>query len=293
MKKVLILVVSSFLLVSCFNKEPDTPPKQVKEVRKVRDFTRIDVQGNVDLTLRNSPQYQVVVEGLNTYVEKAYTVNKQGTLEIESHNPVKVSVSLPVLRSLVTVSKMPVAARNFRTSQLDLNVDSDAHVSLSGKIGLRNVHIAGSPTVEVKGLSSRDMNVVMKGFPRVSLRGVANLKSMRVSGDGSFNLSKVNSPLLDIKVRDKAKVELVGTVRTLHLDLYNDTEFEGRDLVVQKAMVKTYDKSVAKIYVKRSQNTLASDGSSIYFYNEPYFMANHMAENGAVLHLNEGFDPGN
>ncbi len=292
MKKVLILVISSFLLVSCFKKEEAAPPaKQVKEVRHVKDFTHIEVRGSASVVLKNASKYQVVVEGVSTYVAKTDTINDAGTLKIYAHDPVTVTVSMPVLRSLAALGQKTVSAKNLKTSQLDLVVDGKGKVALNGRIGLRNVHLTGFVTVDVNGVSSRDMSVVMKDFPIVNMSGVANLKSMRVGGEGSFNFSQVNSPLLDIKVRDKAKIELAGKVRTMHLDVYDDADFDGESLMVQKAMVKTYDQSVARINVMRSQNTLANNGSSIYFYNEPRFMSNHMAENGAVLHLNKGMRP--
>ena len=81
----------------------------------------------------------------------------------------------------------------------------------------------------------------------------------------------------------KAKVDLAGVVRFLHVVLHDNSELDGRYLRVQKAYVKAFDTSLIRLQPIKQLNAYAAQNGHIYYYSEPHFKAAYMSEHGAVL----------
>ena len=80
---------------------------------------------------------------------------------------------------------------------------------------------------------------------------------------------------------------MAGIVGTLDMELQGSARFNGRYLRGTDVFAKTYDHSVADICVTKTQHTLASNSSNIYFHNLPKMKADFMAFDGAVLDMRD------
>lgn len=289
MKKTLLVVLLTTIAVSgcIMKKQPTTSIKPVSETRKVSDFSALYLKGKAFVTIKNSPSYQVTLTGYPKALKKVKTKKEQDALILSAEQPVKVTIAMPLLTRLYSAGSVTIKGKNIKSSQFDLTATEKSQVNLEGRLDLRNLQMSGMTKAHIKGVSSRDLNVMMQGAPNVVMTGTADLHNVRIGGQGHFKFQWANSKLLDIKAKDKAHVEIAGKVRSFHLHLFDEAKFDGRQLKADKAMVKTSGMSVAKIFTINSQSALASDGSSIYYYNPPKFKTSHMAENGAILRLHD------
>ncbi|MEE9451751.1 MAG: DUF2807 domain-containing protein [Gammaproteobacteria bacterium] len=178
-----------------------------------------------------------------------------------------------------------VFAGNLDSALLDVTVDTQGTVSLAGKIGLRELSVQGSGKVDIDGIVSRELAVTLEGSAKVVLHGHADLETLDYTGSGEIIFPTVNSTELDINGSGSAYVELGGKVNKLNVKLNDSALFNGKSLVAQQANIKTYQQSLAEIHVVGAQEALASDESNIYYYQEPKFKANYMAEDGSVLYM--------
>lgn len=297
MKKPLFLLISLSLLFGCtIKKQAVVNKKIIIEKRKVARFSEINVQGDINLTIKRGKTFSLALKGDANAVRYVKTNSHQGILSIETTKyhqkyPHKISATVvtPVLNKLVYHGSGDIFAKNFSSSVLDISIETDGDVFLKGKMGARDLRLKGRGSISLNGVSSRNLAINMAGKPRVNLRGMANLRQLHAKGDGSLNFFWVDSPYLDIKAYDKSFISLAGKVGTLHAILHDKAQLDGRYLRINKSMVKTFDNSIARIQVIKSQSSVAMDDSNIYYYNHPAFKSTYMAHNGAVLDMTQNW----
>lgn len=292
MKKVLFFALFLIISLGCTKQTPKpSKPTSSVETRKVHGFSALVVDGLFNLKLKNSKHYRLVLKGRSDDLKTVTTKVKDNTLYIKrlagTNLPIDATLYSPKLTSITFNSEGQLHAPHYKTALLNLYSDEGGTIYLNGKVGLKHLNIHGNAHVNIRGVSSNNLTINMEEKPHVSLTGIANLRHLDFSGDGFLNAYWLDSTELDIKGSGKAQVKLAGIARILNIELHDAAQIDARYLRARNAYVKTFDESIARVAVTRSQNTLASDHSTIYYYNEPSFQATHMAENGAVLDMNQ------
>ncbi|PYD07384.1 hypothetical protein DND36_32545, partial [Pseudomonas savastanoi pv. glycinea] len=137
---------------------------------------------------------------------------------------------------------------------------------LAGNIGLQKLEAVGNGVTQINGVSSRNLQIVLKGDPKVLISGFVNLRQLDMYGKGTLSLYWIKSDTLTIRAKKAAKIQLAGIVNRLDVELWDFAQFKGKYLRAQRSFVKTHDKSVAEISAVNHQSSLATDASDIYYY---------------------------
>lgn len=184
-----------------------------------------------------------------------------------------------------------VMADNLQSSMLDLSINNTGKTILLGKFNLRKLLVSGSGFTQISGVTGHGCQIKLTGKPHVRVAGIINVSSLYMAGKSSLSLYWVKSNYLKIRAKDNAFLQIAGTVGTLDLALDDHARFNGRYLRGTDVFVKTFGYAVADICVTKTQHTLASGASNIYFHNLPKMKADFMAWNGAVLDMREWESP--
>lgn len=283
--------------------------QQVRHVprsyRSFPAFSSIKATGNFSLTIvPSTKKHQVLLSGdeaaiadMSTYVVNDTLYLRQQVLQDKTKDQVKnrlektkypnlmVTVYVSTLHHLSYSGTGTIRANHLKSPALDLLLNHNGDVYISGHIGLHQLQLKGNGRTVVKGIDSRDMHITMDGRPHVELHGTVNLQNLNYQGQGSLYLYWVGSHDLNVVGKGDATAHLAGVVNTLYVSLYDRATLDAKYLRAQEVFVKAFDATTAEIQAIDTQNVLASDRSTVYFYKDPKLDASFMAYQGAVLDM--------
>jgi predicted small secreted protein len=220
MKKLLSLLVlpAAFLTAGCSNDGDvfgpsvrGTGPTQT-EVRTLNSFERLELKMDAEVFVSQGSPQQVRVEAQRNILDVLETEMNGDKLEIEygrvnvrSHDPVRIYITVPTLRELEVSgsgkasSTAPLTATSFRagvsgSGELNLNfaqvdalrtnVSGSGEARLSGNAPSHNVNISGSGRVSAYDLTTLDTYVSISGSGRSYVRAARTLNA-DINGSGS------------------------------------------------------------------------------------------------------------
>lgn len=297
-----LLILSVFLLTGCGHHRDKLPPApevqysghSIKQFKKVHEFTQVDVQGRLNITLhtgyknpqilltgdaRDLAQVNAVVNGTTLYLSLGNGYPRYGEVHADIRGR--------FLNRLSYEGSGVIKGNQLHTRFLELYLANQGTTQLGGSIGLQKLEVAGTGLTQISGITSHDVQIRLKGKPKVQLTGFVSLSKLNIDGAGWLSLYWVKSNNLTIRAKKAAKIQLAGIVNRLDVELWGAARFKGRYLRAQRSFVKTHDNSVAEISSVNHQSNLATDASDIYYYNIPNTRADFMAFNGSVLNMRE------
>ncbi len=290
-----LIIVS---LTGCTLWHHETQSPQVQDSNHMGTFSRVEVDGDINVTLYTGDSHpRVVLFGDAAEKSRVKIVVKNGLLQIKkgkstvNPGPIRAEIHARYLTDFTFKGKGVITGKGIQSRLMDITIDNDGQTQLQGHMALRNLTIKGSGHTQIEGLQGRIVNIKLAGSPHVQLSGVVELTSLNLEGKGWFSLYWVKSNALKLWARDDVFVQLAGRVQNLDIELWNNAHFNGRYLRGISVFAKTHDCSTADISVVEKQHTLALDSSNIYFYNLPEMKADFMAYNGSVLDMREWESP--
>jgi len=261
-------------------------------------FTRVQVDGDIDVALYTGDMNpRVILKGTPADKARIKLAVKNGVLHIaESKKHPLGDRSLAEIRTHYLTSFTyqgtgTITANNIQSRMLDLSIDNNGDTTLQGNMTLRKVNIAGTGRTQLSGLHGQIIQLKLTGSPHVQLRGDVDATLVNAKGNAWLSLYWVKSNAIKIRARGNAFIQMAGVAELLDVELWDAARFNGRYLRGMRVFTKTHGTSIADISVIRTQHTLASDSSNIYFHNLPEMKADFMAYNGAVLDLREWDSP--
>lgn len=280
------------------------------DTRSLRYFSNVNIKGKIDTVLKpvkrgasiritadsrdlSLIKTKVVNDTLYVWIEKRYH-QKRGTFKKRPyplHGPVDISISVVQLNGLSFKGRGDIVGRGIYSSNMDIDVDAVGKLTLTGKIGLRKLHVKNENIVNIKGVTSEYLDIEMdngedvKRGPDIRMEGFVDLKEVRFAGNGNLSLFWIDSPTLLVNGYGTASIHLAGYVNLLNMNLYNYAEMDGQYLRVRKAYIKTAGHSLARLQPIKQLNVLATGWSNVYYYNVPDFKAQFMTGNGSVLNF--------
>ena len=271
------------------------PPMQGgPQAQTTEPFTRVIVKGNIDVALYTGDTHpRVILHGDPRSMPDVQATVRNGLLYINvgkgspHFGRVRAEIRTHYLTLFDYQGAGKVTADKLQSGMLDLSIDNSGETIINGKISLRKLLVAGSGYTQINGITGQTCQIKLSGKPHLRLSGIINLSSLNMSGDSAISLYWVKSNVLKIRAKDKAYIQMAGIVGTLDMELQGSARFNGRYLRGTDVFAKTYDHSVADICVTKTQHTLASNSSNIYFHNLPKMKADFMACNGSVLDMRE------
>lgn len=274
------------------------PIQRSMQPRLVEPFTRVVVNGNIDVTLyTGDPHPRVILQGDARNLSDVQTTVRDGLLYVNIGKGyphlgrVHADIRTRYLTSFAYHGAGKVTADNLQSGMLDLSIDNKNETRIKGNIALRKLIVAGSGDTQISGIKGRMCQIKLTGSPRVKLAGIIDITSLNMAGKSFLSLYWVNANVLKIRAKDKAFIQMAGVVETLDLALDDHARFNGQYLRGTDVFVKTFGHARADISAIKTQHTLASGASNIYFHNLPKMKADFMAWNGAVLDLRNWNSP--
>jgi hypothetical protein len=304
LKRCSLLILMVFFLASCMfhhgdKKRPvpiaSLPAKKVTEHRRFSSLSRVEVQGQINVTLHTGYRKpQIVLRGDSRDLAQVKTVVSVNGLLLSlgrgypQYGQIHVDIQARELNSFTYKGGGLVDGSQLYTRFLDLYLENRGVTKLGGTIGLRRLEVVGKDNfTEISGINSQNLQLYFVGSPRVQLSGVANISNVVINGSVSLSFYWIKSDFLTIRAKNKANIHLAGAVNRLDVELWGNARFMGRFLRAQRSFVKTHGHSVAEISSWNHQSTLATDASDIYYYTLPNTREDFMAYNGSVLDMRE------
>jgi hypothetical protein len=261
-------------------------------------FNRIQIEGDINVELYTDNRTpRVILHGQSANQNNTNITTDNGLLLIRkiksrhSSSPITVEIHTHYLNSLTYRGHGNIIGHQLQSKLMDLSIDNDGRTSLEGNMILRNVSIKGHGETIISGVHGHIMKLNMIGYPRIQLTGEMDINALDLTGHGWISIFWVQSKVLKIHAADHVSIQMAGRVELLDIELWDFAHFNGRYLRGNTVFAKTHGRSIADISVIRTQHTLASDSSNIYFYNIPVMKADFMAYNGSVLDMREWESP--
>lgn len=290
-----------FTLTSCshFHKSTERNPAPHPKKTSVQHptelsapFTRVYIDGDVDVNLHTGARKSYVkLYGSPENAPYIVTNVQNGVLRIfvskkrPFNGPISADIYTKYLVGLQYYGTGKIVGNNIRSGSLDLALKNHGTTNINGQIILNRLLVAGSGQTNISGLTGRGAHIRIKDSSQVHLNGTLNVASINLSGKSALELYWVQSNNLRIRAKNKSLIKVAGVTNVLDVVLKNKAHFNGHYLRAQDVFVKTYNKSVADITALKTQHTLASNTSNIYFYNPADIKTDFMAHNGAVLDM--------
>lgn len=274
-------------------------PRPQRIYNHLATFYSIKGSGNFSLEIRPARKApRVVLEGDDAGVAMMSVFSTNDTLYLRREEPevkkgetpplptpVKVIVYAPPLMQLVYSGVGNIHATHFHSPGLEMILNHEGTVEISGRIGLRQLILRGRGQTIIRGVDSRNLNIVMSGGSFVQLRGIVNLTNLDIDGQGYLDLYWVNSRMLTIIGRGSAGMRLAGIADKFYVQLFDRAKMDAKYLRTNETFVETWGYSTADVRVAKDQNAVARDASTVYFYKEPQLEASFMAAHGAILDM--------
>ena len=170
----------------------------VTQTRMVGDFSRLEVDGSIDLEVRlsNRPDPGVRVTAGEKTIDRIRTEVREDTLRLSTHseglvigpNPigdVSVSLGVPALAGLEVVGDGSVSLSGLSAKRLELRVRGSGDITARGRVDALEVEIDGSGDTNLAGLSAQTAQVRTDGSGRIDLR-VSELLEIVSEGSGDI-----------------------------------------------------------------------------------------------------------
>lgn len=306
----LILCISSaciLSLTSCARLHHTTPaPSKVysapiqngMQTRIIAPFTRVQVDGNIDVTLYTGDSNpRVILHGDANSLPDVETTVSNGLLHVNvgkgypHFGRVRIEIHTHYLTSFSYHGMGEIVGNNLQSRMLDLSINNKGKTVLQGKIALRKLTISGSGNTKISGVTGHLCQMKISNKAHVQIDGSLDVASLDMEGNSWISLYWMQSRSLKVRARDHAFIQMAGIADLLDVELWDKARFNGRYLRATRAFIKTHDNSVADVCVLKTQHTLASDASNIYFHNLPNMKADFMAYNGSVLDMRDWDTP--
>lgn len=280
-----------------FVQRPRSAPSLAAPVHAVqgplRAYTRVEVEGPLDITLHTGRSAAVQLQGDPRDSAAIAWGVRDGVLKIKpekgypKYGPVHLDLSMRVLRSFVYHGTGTIRGQQLDSQALNLLIDNRGYTDLEGHLQLTCLVLRGRGETLLRGITGRLPILRLAGAARAKLSGVLDIGSIEMRDQSWLSIHWIESRALRVKMQDHAFMQLAGVVDWMDAQIHDNARFHGRYLRVTNAFVKTFQHAVAEISAVRRQHTFATDASQIYFYNLPQMKADFMDVNGAVLDLRE------
>lgn len=264
-----------------------------RKLQTTPSFSQVNIRGQLNVHLHTGAKRStLIIQGDPRDVANLHWVVQREKLHMVLANgypkyaPIEVDISTNLLSRLIYRGSGSIVGRELRSSQLDLDINNrKGTTDLEGQLHLHQVKLDGSGTVYIKGGASRDLDLTLKHKTRVQMVGTYGLHKLTMRDCSWLTLYWIKTDHLSLVLYRRARVQIAGTSRLLEATLYGNAQLNARYMRVKEAFVKTHGESVADIAVTRSQHTLATGDSHIYYHEKPKYQTDFMGDNGSVLNL--------
>ena len=179
MMKKLIILISTFLIISCnacsyssmngFGKTIKGSGNIIKESRTLSDFHAVKIIGSVDADITSGDSFSCRVKGDDNLVPLVETAVNNSTLEISlegsysTKSPLVVYIEIPVLEKAQIIGSGDMLITDLKQDKIVMIISGSGDITALGKVGFLDARVSGSGDLSLKKLQANHANVTING----------------------------------------------------------------------------------------------------------------------------------
>jgi hypothetical protein len=200
-KKLLVMALGAVLLAGCgtvsvisnLSSGPQTQGsgKLTTVTRQVGSFKKVQLDGSLDADISIGKKSDLKIVGDDNIVPMVKSEIKGDTLRIyiegnySTHNPLKVSFSMPELQGAALNGSGDLAIHGFHGKELNLALRGSGDVTADGSADTLVTSLAGSGDFHLFGLPARNVHISIHGSGDAEVNATSSLQAA-ISGSGDI-----------------------------------------------------------------------------------------------------------
>jgi len=143
--------------------------RDATETRDLDDFTRIVIEGAMDLTVEVGKSQSVKITGDDDYLNRVETKVEGNTLYLSQEGrrwhdvEVDVEISVRKLEGIFLEGAADIVATGIESNEFDLEIDGAGDVTLEGTCGALTIEINGAGDVDAEDLKCKSVDATING----------------------------------------------------------------------------------------------------------------------------------
>lgn len=244
----------------------------ITEERSVPDFTKIEIQGSVDVVYTQGSSVQVKVKGESKEVAQVITKVQNSTLIVDYRNN---RTWFSGTSDLVVFAKSPVLT----SVKIAGSGDFETENRVKGDKFSLAVHGSGDSQCR---LDADDLEVKVHGSGDVSFSGVNNRMHITVNGSGDVDGEDINLEEATIKQYGSGDVKVEGTARNLNLSQSGSGDCHARHLEAENAEIRKSGSGDAIITARKRISVQSSGSGDTHCYGNPSSVEESVSGSGEL-----------
>jgi len=184
---------------------------------KVKPFNTLEVSTRLNIELKHSDQYQVIIKspkGQHTPLD-AKSKNHRLTLrwrQIPEHSDrVHVTVKAPNINQLIVQGRTSVTGHNLQYTDLSITNQDQGQIQLEGKIKLTKIAQHSSEPITVSMVYSPHLTIVSDGAGQIKISGTAESARASLMENAYMDSRYLRCHWLWVKTEDTASADVLAT----------------------------------------------------------------------------------
>ncbi|TWI46674.1 putative autotransporter adhesin-like protein [Pseudoduganella flava] len=186
------------------------------EVREIGPgITAIDLQGPIDLTLRQGSAPSLKVRGEQRLLGNVATTQEDGTLHIGTtgmvfhhRRPLQVELVLPSLNAIAIRGSGDSNVSGFSGERLEIVLNGSGGLSFSGRYRRVEAAVHGNGGLDLKAGNGDDVRLALYGSGSISTSGSCNTLSAELTGSGTVDAQHMASNDVTVDVKGSGTAEV-------------------------------------------------------------------------------------
>jgi Putative auto-transporter adhesin, head GIN domain len=189
------------------------------ESRKVgKDVAAVDLDGPIDLTLRQGPMPSLVVRGEQRLLKNVATSEENGTLHIGTtgmlllhRQPLQVVLVLPSLKSLRFRGSGESNVNGFSGERVQIELNGSGDIKFNGRYKDIAAAVHGSGELELNGGNSDTVTVELVGSGQVTVVGATRQLTAEQTGSGDLDAQHLAAEEVRVELRGSGSSTVLAT----------------------------------------------------------------------------------
>jgi hypothetical protein len=186
------------------------------------DIQQIDLDGPIDLTLRQGATASLQVKGEQRLLANIETSSGEGdgTLHIGTtgmllhhRQPLQVVLVLPSLRELHIRGSGDSTVNGFSGDGVSVQMEGTGSLKFNGRFRQVDASVRGSGDLEMNGGTSGKVEVQVEGSGRLTVVGSAIELHAILAGSGNLNARHLRADVVDLSLMGSGDAEVTATKR--------------------------------------------------------------------------------
>lgn len=191
------------------------------DVREIgHGITAIDLQGPIDLTLRQGSTPSLKVRGEQRLLGNVATLQEDGTLRIATtgmlfhhKRPLQVEAVLPSLQSVDIRGSGDSAITGFSGERLKITLNGSGDLAFSGRYRHVQAAVHGNGGLDLKSGSSEDVQLALYGSGSISVSGTCDVLNAELTGSGVIDAQHMASNTVSVEIKGSGSTEVFARKR--------------------------------------------------------------------------------